>query len=147
MRSRCAGVSGRQAGPGSRRGRAGRSRFFRYEIRRWRDRTIPDIAEAVASPLRLSADSAQAQRLLDLLGDADERGRPPLDAVRMRVPGTAGCRVGRASAGSCGGPAFRDLGDERPYGRESEVWAVAEDGGACAGAAHETGGFLRQSAG
>jgi hypothetical protein len=28
----------------------GQSRFFRYEIRRWRDGTIPDIAEAVASP-------------------------------------------------------------------------------------------------
>jgi hypothetical protein len=28
----------------------GRSRLFRYEIRRWRNGTIPDIGEAVASP-------------------------------------------------------------------------------------------------
>lgn len=45
----------------------GRSRLFRYEIRRWRDGTIPDIAEAVASPLRLSDDPDAALRLLDLV--------------------------------------------------------------------------------
>jgi hypothetical protein len=32
----------------------GRFRFFRYEIRSWRDGIIPDLAEAVESPLRLS---------------------------------------------------------------------------------------------
>jgi hypothetical protein len=65
------------SGEGSRRGvvaegpvgmRAlGRFRFFRYEIRSWRDGTIPDIAEAVDSPLRLSDDPARARRLLDLV--------------------------------------------------------------------------------
>jgi hypothetical protein len=44
----------------------GRSRFFRYEIRRWRNGLIPDIAEAVASPQRLNTDTGRAQRLLDL---------------------------------------------------------------------------------
>lgn len=42
-------------------------RIFRYEIRRWRDGTIPDISEAVESPRRLTADPDVAQRLLDLV--------------------------------------------------------------------------------
>lgn len=46
---------------------AGRFRIFRYEVRRWRDGVIPDIAEAVESPQRLSDDQSQAQRLLDLV--------------------------------------------------------------------------------
>jgi hypothetical protein len=45
----------------------GSSRFFRYEVRRWRDGVIPDISYAVASPQRVSADTAQARRLLDLV--------------------------------------------------------------------------------
>ena len=62
-------------GEGSRRGvvaegavgaRAlGRFRLFRYEIRRWREGIIPDIAEAVESPLRLSDQPEYAQRLLE----------------------------------------------------------------------------------
>jgi hypothetical protein len=46
---------------------AGRFRLFRYEIRCWRDGTIPDIAEAVDSPLRLTTDAAIAARILELL--------------------------------------------------------------------------------
>ena len=46
---------------------AGRFRIFRYEVRRWRDGVIPDIAEAVASPQVLTDDPSQAQRLLDLV--------------------------------------------------------------------------------
>ena len=46
---------------------AGRWRLFRYEIRRWRDGRIPDVREAVASPVRLTSDLARARRLLDLL--------------------------------------------------------------------------------
>ena len=46
---------------------AARFRIFRYEIRRWRDGAIPDLAEAVASPRRLTDERAQAQRLLDLV--------------------------------------------------------------------------------
>lgn len=46
---------------------AGRLRLFRYEIRRWRDGVIPDIAEAVESPQHLSDDVERAQRLLELV--------------------------------------------------------------------------------
>ena len=46
---------------------AGRFRLFRYEVRRWRDGVIPDAAEAVASPQRLSDDAARARRLLELV--------------------------------------------------------------------------------
>jgi hypothetical protein len=46
---------------------AGRFRLFRYEIRCWRDGVIPDVAEAVDSPQRLSDDADQARRLLELV--------------------------------------------------------------------------------
>ena len=46
---------------------AGRSRLFRYGIRRWEDGRIPDVDEAVDSPRRLSCDLACARRLLDLV--------------------------------------------------------------------------------
>jgi hypothetical protein len=45
----------------------GRSRLFRYEIRRWRDGVIPDIADAVESPQNLDTDADLAGRLLDLV--------------------------------------------------------------------------------
>ncbi|MDX6617760.1 MAG: hypothetical protein QOK36_146 [Gaiellales bacterium] len=45
---------------------AGRLRIFRYELRRWRDGVIPDIAEAVASPQLLTTDLCHARRVLDL---------------------------------------------------------------------------------
>jgi hypothetical protein len=43
---------------------AGRFRICRYEVRRWRGGIIPDIAEAVESPHRLSDDADSARRLL-----------------------------------------------------------------------------------
>jgi hypothetical protein len=46
---------------------AGRFRLFRYEVRRWRDGVIPDAAEAVESPQRLSEDAEQARRVLELV--------------------------------------------------------------------------------
>ena len=46
---------------------AGRLRLFRYEVRCWRDGTIPDIAEAVDSPVRLTADPDIATRILEVL--------------------------------------------------------------------------------
>jgi len=46
---------------------ARRIRIFRYEVRRWREGVIPDVAEAVESPQRLSDDPVQAQRILDLV--------------------------------------------------------------------------------
>jgi hypothetical protein len=47
--------------------RLGRFRLFRYEIRRWRDGVIPDLDEAVASPIRLSDELEPARRLLALV--------------------------------------------------------------------------------
>jgi hypothetical protein len=46
---------------------AGRFRIFRYEIRRWPDGHIPDVAEAVGSPRRLTDEEARAQQVLDLV--------------------------------------------------------------------------------
>ena len=46
---------------------AGRLRIFRYEVRRWRDGVIPDVAEAVESPQHLTNDSLLAQHVLDLV--------------------------------------------------------------------------------
>ena len=64
---------------------AGRFRIFRYEVRRWRNGVIPDIAEAVASPQLLSDDPSQAQRLLDLVPEVPTAvwGRDELDAGEM----------------------------------------------------------------
>jgi hypothetical protein len=45
----------------------GRSRLFRYEVRRWRNGRIPDLAEAVDSPQRLSSDEVRARQVLDLV--------------------------------------------------------------------------------
>jgi hypothetical protein len=44
---------------------AGRFRIFRYEVRLWRGGQIPDVAEAVDSPRRLSDDEECARRVLD----------------------------------------------------------------------------------
>jgi hypothetical protein len=46
---------------------AGGSRLFRYEVRCWRDGIIPDLGFAVASPIRLTDDTAVAERLIELL--------------------------------------------------------------------------------
>jgi hypothetical protein len=45
---------------------AGRLRLFRYEVRRWHDGVIPDVAEAVESPRRLG-DGPDGARLLELV--------------------------------------------------------------------------------
>ena len=44
---------------------AGRFRIFRYEIRVWRGGNIPDVAEAVDSPRRLTEDEGRARRVLE----------------------------------------------------------------------------------
>jgi hypothetical protein len=46
---------------------AGRFRVFRYEVRCWRDGRIPDVDQAVASPVRLAGDVGLARRILELL--------------------------------------------------------------------------------
>jgi hypothetical protein len=70
------GVSGQRrvvaAGPVGTRA-AGRFRLFRYEVRRWRDGVIPDVAEAVEIPRRLSDDAEQARRLLELVPQVPTR--------------------------------------------------------------------------
>jgi hypothetical protein len=48
---------------------AGRVRLFRYELRCWRDGTIPDLADAVGGPSRLSHEPAVARRVLDLIAE------------------------------------------------------------------------------
>ena len=105
--------------------RAGRLRVFRYEVRCWREGVIPDLAEAVDSPQRLTDDPVLARRVLDLAPAVpalawgrDEshvgemwnsnsviawlltRGRLPVEAVRLpaggRAPGwDAGVAVAR----------------------------------------------------
>ena len=45
----------------------GRFRLFRYEIRCWRDGVIPDVRQAVGSPVHLSDDVDRARRVLELL--------------------------------------------------------------------------------
>jgi hypothetical protein len=63
----------------------GRFRLFRYEIRRWRNGVIPDVAEAVASPLRLSDESEHARRILELVPEVPTPvwGRDELGAGEM----------------------------------------------------------------
>ena len=65
--------------------RLGRSRFFRYEVRCWKNGSIPDIAEAVASPQHLSTDGARTRRLLELVPafPAVTWGRDELHAGEM----------------------------------------------------------------
>jgi hypothetical protein len=45
----------------------GRSRMFRYEIRRWRDGVIPDLHAAVGGPVAVPATEDDVRRLLDLV--------------------------------------------------------------------------------
>lgn len=47
----------------------GRVRIFRYEVRCWRDGTIPDIRFAVDSPVAVSTDPATAMRIPRLLAE------------------------------------------------------------------------------
>lgn len=49
-----------------REGTKTRCRAVRYEVRRWKDGTIADAEEAVASPLRVSESMSQARNLLAL---------------------------------------------------------------------------------
>jgi hypothetical protein len=45
----------------------GRFRVFRYEIRRWREGSIPDIDQAIESPVRVTDDVEVAGRILETL--------------------------------------------------------------------------------
>lgn len=63
----------------------GRSRFFRYEIRRWRSGVIPDMDQAVDSPVDLGATDSEARVLLDLVPECPTPawGRDALGAGDM----------------------------------------------------------------
>jgi hypothetical protein len=65
--------------------RASRLRLFRYEIRCWRGGSIPDLAEAIGGPQRLTRDPQVARRLLDLapIAPTPVWGRDELDAGEM----------------------------------------------------------------
>jgi hypothetical protein len=65
---------------------AGRFRLFRYEIRRWREGRIPDVYDAIASPVRLSDDLAHTRRILELLPSIPTPvwGRDEFGAGEMR---------------------------------------------------------------
>jgi hypothetical protein len=43
----------------------GRRRLFRYEVRRWRGGSIPDLAYAAGGPVRVSDETVVARRVLD----------------------------------------------------------------------------------
>jgi hypothetical protein len=64
---------------------AGHLRLFRYEVRRWLGGSIPDMAEAVASPQRLSDDPELARHILELVPQVPTPvwGRDELDAGEM----------------------------------------------------------------
>jgi hypothetical protein len=66
-------------------GWAGRFRISRYEVRRWRGGIIPDIAEAVDSPRRVSGDVEAARCLLELVPQVPTPvwGRDELHAGEM----------------------------------------------------------------
>lgn len=64
---------------------AGRFRIFRYEIRVWAGGHIPDVAEAVDSPRRLTEDEDRARRVLDVVAGIPTPvwGRDELDTGEM----------------------------------------------------------------
>ena len=64
---------------------AGHLRLFRYELRRWKDGVIPDVDEAVDSPVHLSGDARDARRLLELVPEVPTLvwGRDELRAGEM----------------------------------------------------------------
>jgi hypothetical protein len=64
---------------------AGRFRIFRYEIRLWRGGQIPDVAEAVDSPRRLTEDEDSARRVLNVVAQVPTPvwGRDELAAGEM----------------------------------------------------------------
>ena len=60
-------------------------RLFRYEVRCWRDGSIPDLVEAVGDPLRLTTDRGVARRFVELVARVPTPvwGRDELHAGEM----------------------------------------------------------------
>jgi hypothetical protein len=63
----------------------GRWRAFRYEVRRWRGGSIPDLALAVGGPTRVTEDPTEARRVLELVPEfpACTWGRDELSTGEM----------------------------------------------------------------
>ena len=79
---------------------AGRFRIFRYEIRLWRSGHIPDVAEAVDSPKRLSNEEDRARGVLDVVHECRLRHAtvvPDRETVVRRPPDPT--RIVRAARG------------------------------------------------
>jgi hypothetical protein len=66
-------------------GPLGRRRLFRYEVRCWSGGSIPDLADAVGGPVRVSDDAEVARRVVDLAPDFPSAtwGRDELAAGEM----------------------------------------------------------------
>lgn len=64
---------------------AGRFRPFRYEVRRWRDGVIPDVAEAIGGPVVVGTDPAFARSVLALVPEVPALtwGRTPVGSREM----------------------------------------------------------------
>jgi hypothetical protein len=107
---------------------AGRFRIFRYEIRLWRNGHIPDVAEAVESPRRLSNDEHRARQVLDLVAKVptpvwgrDELGTGEMwnsNSVIAWVIASSGIdaesiRPPAGGARLAGGPASKSRADRR----------------------------------
>jgi hypothetical protein len=71
---------------------AGRFRIFRYEVGRWCDGYIPDVAKAVDSPRHVTADAKTSQRVLDLVPQVPTPvwGRDELEPATCGTPSFAG---------------------------------------------------------
>ncbi len=114
----------------------GRLRWFRYEVRCWRDGVIPDLAEAVDSPVRLTEDVDRVVALLDAL-----RRVPPLtwgrDERRTGEMWNSNSVVAwlLASAGQDLAAVHPPLGGRAPGWRAGLALAAAEPGRTRPGAA------------
>jgi hypothetical protein len=102
---------------------AGRFRIFRYEIRLWRDGHIPDVAEAVASPRRLSKDEDRARRVLAVVAQVPTPvwGRDELGTGEMwnsnSVIASSGIDTKSGGAPPVGRPgSLSRAGRRRPHG-------------------------------
>ena len=64
---------------------AGHFQLFRYEVRCWRDGSIPDLARAASGPVRLTEDPGQARRVVETLPSVPTPtwGRDELGAGEM----------------------------------------------------------------
>jgi hypothetical protein len=89
----------------------GRSALFRYEVRRWPDGRIPDVAEAVGGPRCVGEDPLRAQALLDLvpqvpvLTGVATSGAPVTCGTPTRSPRGCSPAAGTTCTASCRPPA------------------------------------------